>query len=409
MAIEIPGSIAHDIRQPIVGDSFGWEAIEPAAAKKTIVIHATASDGPNEDGFTMADYHVNHNGWGGIGVHLVATKDSYPGKPQFGLPAGAHLQYVGDLATWRAGTVNQNPGRIHIEISGIFTAGNGIPSAAQLRAVRAFIDWALSPNNVLPSLNFYNQVTYHNAVPGQNTACPGWNHPSFQAWFAYLQGGPFPDALYAPTPPPAPAPLPVETPAIPDPPVPTPGTVIQPTPDTPEASDLTPGKGGGTDIPVNVVKEYESSYRVQAGQKTIQRPDAVAVSVPDLAPIENSRVRLVVGGIVDVAGYFDFQGRTYARTVYSATHGLWNGVDTIFFDLPTGQLSGPIAVNTPEVAHPAPDPIVLPDPTAVAPNVSDQQMQEAMVPAAPKPTVWQKWGEFIAAVIALFIKKRGSK
>lgn len=408
MAIEIPENIAHDIRQPILGDSFGWAGLEPAAAKKSIVIHGTGSEAPLEDGFTMADYHVNHNGWGGIGVHFVVTEDGYPGKPQFSLPAGAHAQYVGDLLTWRAGTLNQNNGRIHIEISGLLE--NHPPTAAQLRATRAIIDFLLAPNNLMPSLNFYSQVTYHNAVPGQNTACPGWRHPSFAQWFAYLQGGAFPDALFAP-PAPAPDPTPVipETPVIPDPPVPTPGTVIQPAPETPAPSDMTPGKGGGTDIPVNVVKEYQATYRVQAGQKAIQRDGAVAVSVPELTPIENSRARLGVGGIVDVAGYFDFQGRTYARTVYSELHDLWNGVDTVFFDLPTGQLSGPIAVNTPEVAHPAPDPIVLPDPTAVATNVSDQQLQEATVPAVPKPTVWQKWGEFIAAVIALFIKKRGSK
>ena len=106
MPIDLPGDIARDIRQPIVGDSFSWEGLEPAAAKKSIVIHATASEAPNEDGFTMADYHVNHNGWGGIGVHFVVTKNEYSGRPGFTDP-GAHVQYVGDLLSWRAGTRNE--------------------------------------------------------------------------------------------------------------------------------------------------------------------------------------------------------------------------------------------------------------------------------------------------------------
>lgn len=191
MPIALPGNLVTDIRDPIVGDSYNWEGLEPAAAKKTIVIHATASQAPNEDGFTMADYHVNHNGWGGIGVHFVVTKDNYPGRPGQ-TPAGAHIQYVGDLLSWRAGVANANPGKVHIEISGLFTPGNGVPSENQLRQTRSLIDYFISKNNVLPSINYYNQVSYHNAVaiqPAGATDCPGWQHPQFKEWFGYLQGG----------------------------------------------------------------------------------------------------------------------------------------------------------------------------------------------------------------------------
>jgi hypothetical protein len=190
MGINLPSDIAVDIRQPILGDSFSWAGVEPAAAKKVIVIHATASRASNEDGFTMADYHVNSNGWGGIGVHFVCTKDNYPGRPGQ-TPAGAHIQYVGDLLTYRAGVLGNNPGRVHIEISGLFTDGNGVPSEAQLRVVRRLIDFLLEPNNLLPSLNYHNQVDFHNhqAIPGGGTACPGWNNPQFGEWMGYLQGG----------------------------------------------------------------------------------------------------------------------------------------------------------------------------------------------------------------------------
>lgn len=385
MSIEIPSDIARDIRQPVTGDSFGWEGVEPAAAKKSIVIHATASQAPDEDGFVIADYHVNHNGWGGVGVHLVATKDAYQGKPQFGLPAGAQLQYVGDLESWRAGTVNQNPGRIHIEISGLFTEGHDIPSANQLRVVRAFIDWAISPNNVLPSLNHYSQVTYHNAVPGQNTACPGWGHPSFQAWFAYLQGGPWPTHLY---PPPTPeTPPPAEQ-----------STVV--TPETP-ATLPSPGKGG-TAIPVTVLPEYEATYRVHLEKKTIARTGANAIDV-----ITGREVAAIAEGReIDIAGYFDFQGHTYARTVYADTHNVWNGINTVFFDAPTGQLTGPVAITVAPFAHPAPDPVVIPDPTAVASGVTDSELQAATVPDTSKLSVLELLKELIAQIFAKLIRRK---
>jgi hypothetical protein len=391
MSVELPLPGLVDIRQPIVGDSYGWDGVEPTPAKKSIVFHHSASNASSEDGFSIAEYHVHHNGWGGIGYHFVITRSDYPGRVGV-TPAGAQIQYVGDLQTWRAHVANQNPGRVGVCFVGME------PDEAQLRLGRQLMDFLVAPNNILPSINFMSQATVHQLVPGQSTSCPG---DTFHQWLPFLQGGAFPAALFPPAQPVIP-----ETPIVPDPPLPT------PTPETPvPVSDLTPaGKGGGTVIPVTVQPaEYAATYREQIATKLIQRPDAVAMSIPALTPIETSRERLIVGGSVEVAGYFDFQGRTYARTVYSATHNLWNGVDTIYFDLPTGQPNGPVAISTPEVANPAPDPIVIPDPTAVAVNVSDQQLHEATVPPTPKANVWQKLEEFIASLLALMIKKKGSK
>ena len=382
MAIEVPSSIAHDIRQPVTGDSFNWEGIEPAAAKKSIVIHATASQAPDEDGFVVADYHVNHNGWGGVGVHLVCTKDEYPGRPQFGLPAGAQLHYVGDLESWRAGTINQNPGRIHIEISGLFTEGNGIPSANQLRAVRAFIDWAISPNQVLPSLNFYNQVTYHNAVPGQNTACPGWAHPSFQAWFAYLQGGLFPEHLYTPL-----------APVLPPPPE-APAVV---TPETPQ----TPGKGA-----VNIQVDPIVGFEPAPDTLTVMQDWAVAFDTQTGNNLETSRPALVLGTKILISGYFNFNGERYVRTEWATANLKPIGILARYFDVPTGQLTGPVAVNVTDISHPAPDPIVIQDPTAVQTGVTDSELQAATVPDTSKMTVLQLLKELVAQIVAKFIRKK---
>lgn len=310
----MPGVV--DIRMPILGDSFTWAGVEPTAAKKSIVIHGTASEDPNEDGFTMADYHVNHNGWGGIGVHFVITKDSYPGRPGQ-TPAGAQIQYVGDLGTWRAGCLNQNPGRIHIEISGLFTGRT--PSENQLRLVRELNDFMIAPNNILPSLNFHSQVTYHNAVPGQNTACPGWQYAHFQEWFDYVAGGAEPSwfSTQQPTPTPIPTPTPV--------PVPTP----TPEPVTPE---VTPS------IPVtSTTPEYQITYVTESAALTTKL-DCFAVDMTGAgAPIA-----LQNNTSVNAVGHFTDAGTLYWRSdkslAFDTVHGTWYGLKDEFVNPPTGQV-----------------------------------------------------------------------
>lgn len=308
MSIELPGDVAVDIRQPILGDSFSWAGLEPAAAKKVIVVHATAGENASEDGFSMAEQHVNGNGWGGIGVHFVVTHDNYPGRPGQ-TPAGAHVQYVGDLLTWRAGVANNNPGRVHIEICGLFTPGNGVPSEAQLRAAKGLIDFLISPNNILPSLNYYNQVDYHNhqaIQPAGATACPGWQNPQFGEWFGYLQNGAEPSWFNHPAPTPAPAPAPAPTPT-PEP-VAVPVTVVAPP----------------------VLPDYEQTYKPGVTQTGVTlTPKVVAVASADITDVAtDTKKGSLTGGtsVKDLAGTFMHNSSEYVRTVYSATHNIWNGI-----------------------------------------------------------------------------------
>lgn len=359
MSVELDPNIVHDVRQPIVGDSFSWYATEPVAAKKSFVIHATASDAPQEDAFVIADYHVNHNGWGGIGVHFVCTKDSYSGKPQFGLPAGAHIQYAGDLGTWRAGCANQNPGRVHIEISGNFV--NGHPSEGQLRQVRKLIDYLLAKNNILPSFNYYNQVTYHNAVPEQQTECPGWQSPSFNEWFKYLQGGPEP-SWFSTQQKPAPAPTP---PAV--------NTTTQPQP-----------------VPVAVTPDYISSYR-QAAEKNRPVLPAGGTDVVDAAT-GKVVTHLNQGQVVqDIAGYFTRDNVEYARTAYSEQHNLWNGIKAV-------DLGSPEVVSIP----------VTVDPNASPANQTPAQLAESFKDLGPEvqqavDSNWSQLWDHLRQVLAILI------
>lgn len=298
-----------DLRQPIQGDSFNWEAQEPAAAKKSLVIHHSASP-LNQDAFDIAAFHVNSNKWGGIGYHFVITHDSYPGRAGQ-TPAGAQIQYAGDLLTWRAHVMNSNPGRVGICLVGNFVTG--VPGPNQLRLARQLIDFLMAKNNVLPSINFYSQVTGHGLVAGQQTQCPGWQSPSFGTWFSYLTGGAFPDALYATAP-------------VPTPPAPAP------------APEPTPGQGSGQpsgEIPVKVVPGYVATFQEIHEPRTVLRDGAYAVDVPNnVAVLEATKRHLLKGTPVDVWGYFSHNGDQYARTQYAVTHNTWTGIPLSFLQPP---------------------------------------------------------------------------
>lgn len=331
-----------DLRMPIAGDSFGWEALEPAAAKKSLVIHHSASPG-NQDAFDIANYHVGHNGWGGIGYHFVITHDSYPGRAGY-TPAGAQIQYVGDLLTWRAHVESSNNGRVGICLVGNFV--NDVPGPNQLRLARSLIDFFIAKNNVLPSINFYSQVTGHGLIPGQQTACPGYSNPQFNTWFSHLAGGAFPDALYGP-PTPAPAPPPPPTPAptpVPEPPAPV------PTPTPEPGMGGSPGQTNG-DVPVVATPQYLATFEEVHEPRMVLRDGAYAVDVSKVEVLEATRPNLTKGTTVDVWGYFTAFGDRYARTRYSVEHGTATGIPLSFLEAPDVATTVPDILDQPDLAQ----------------------------------------------------------
>lgn len=320
MSISLSEPFIDDIREPIAGDSFNWEGTEPAAAKKSLVIHHsgtnTALSGGKEDGFSIANYHVNGpNKWGGIGYHFVITHDSHPG--------GARVQYVGDLLSWRAHVYDQNPGRVGICLVGNFL--QQLPGQNQLRLARELINFLMAPNDILPSINYFSQVLYHNGVPEQSTDCPGWQGAHFGDWFGYLQGGVFPDGIYNIAPP-APAPAPAPTPA-PVEPTPEPTPVLDPE----WVRTWNPGT-----LPSMITKVPVQVIDVTTG--------AIKKILPADAPIES------------IAGTFEWQGNTYIRTLYSLTNNIWNGILMSDLVLPSAPIPTPVPVDgiqPPEPQQPA--------------------------------------------------------
>lgn len=101
----------------------------------------------------IARYHVDTNGWPGIGYHWVVRQNGV-------------IYYCGDLETVRYNVAGRNREVVGICLTGDFTTAP--PAALQLaaagrllRALRDEIGWA--------------ELTGHRdiAVPGYATACPG--------------------------------------------------------------------------------------------------------------------------------------------------------------------------------------------------------------------------------------------
>ena len=73
----------------------------------------------------MADYHVNHNGWG-----VLAYTQSSPKTLTLGgwfTDPGAHVQHVGDLLTWRAEPLIRTPDGYTLRFQAYLRRGTASP------------------------------------------------------------------------------------------------------------------------------------------------------------------------------------------------------------------------------------------------------------------------------------------
>lgn len=153
-----------DIREIIPGDSFNWSWVRPLSQVNYLAIHHTA--GPDTQTPTeIANYHINNNGWGGIGYHFLISKDGI-------------VYYVGDISTARANVANLNDQVIGICLIGNFTQGRE-PQSAQLDSANKLCDFFINNYPLLSNLDSWDKVRGHKDLPGQSTVCPG---DSWQNW-----------------------------------------------------------------------------------------------------------------------------------------------------------------------------------------------------------------------------------
>lgn len=149
------------------GDSFNWSWVRSLDQVKYLAIHHSASP-DTQTPFEIANYHINSNGWGGIGYHFLVDKNGV-------------VYYVGDISTARANVANLNDQVIGICLIGNFTQGQ-VPTDLQLDSTGKLCDFFI---NNFPQLNLgWDSVLGHKELPGQATACPGDSWPSWKVRIA---------------------------------------------------------------------------------------------------------------------------------------------------------------------------------------------------------------------------------
>lgn len=166
LSISSLGTKFVDIRDTIPGDSFNWSWVRPLNQVKYLAIHHTA--GPDtQTPEQIASFHINSNGWGGIGYHFLIAKNGT-------------VYYVGDISTARANVANLNDAVLGICLIGNFTSGR-MPTDEQLNSANKLCDFFINNYPDLPNVNSWDSVRGHKDLPGQSTACPGDNWPGWRS------------------------------------------------------------------------------------------------------------------------------------------------------------------------------------------------------------------------------------
>jgi hypothetical protein len=152
-----------------------------------LTIHHTVSP-PDRPIWGIAQYHVDHHDWPGIGYHYVIGDDGKISQTNYLTTKSYH-------AGSYAAPGDENLFSVGIALQGDFT--NAPPPQAQLDAARALVAHlrGLLPNPLA--------VVGHRQMPGAATACPG---ATYQDWLPYIVGdedGPLPSPAPPPPPPPA--------------------------------------------------------------------------------------------------------------------------------------------------------------------------------------------------------------
>lgn len=154
-----------DIRDTIPGDSYNWSWTRPLSQVKYLAIHHTAAP-DTQTPTEIANFHINNNGWGGIGYHFLISKDGT-------------VYYVGDISTARANVANLNDQVIGICLIGNFMAGV-TPTDEQIDYANKLCDFFINNYPDLFNVDSWDDVKGHKELPGQATACPGDSWPNWK-------------------------------------------------------------------------------------------------------------------------------------------------------------------------------------------------------------------------------------
>lgn len=145
-------------------------ATRPLSGITTLTIHHTVSP-PDRSISSIAAYHVDSNGWPGIGYGYVI-------KDTGAIFQTNHLETKSYHAGSSAAPGDENEISVGISLQGDFT--NAAPPQAQQDAARALVSYL---SGFLPNVT---AVLGHRQMPGAATQCPG---NTFEAWLPYIVDG----------------------------------------------------------------------------------------------------------------------------------------------------------------------------------------------------------------------------
>lgn len=137
---------------------YGWRGSRDVAKANFVVAHHSVTNPTGNaevDVNTVANIHLNGNGWGGIGYHFIITSEEVNGY--------AKVAYVGDLASVRAHTPNTR-GAFNLAagygnnylIAACFVGQNhlNVPTPAQIRSANAlFGEMLFNEKHRMPTLS----------------------------------------------------------------------------------------------------------------------------------------------------------------------------------------------------------------------------------------------------------------
>jgi len=155
----------------------------PLSGVTHITIHHTVSP-PDRSIESIAAYHVDGNGWPGIGYHFVIKADGRIFQTNYLTTKSYH-------AGSAAAPGDENAYSVGIALQGDFT--NNPPPQAQLDAAKNLVSYLRSE---IPSAV---NTLGHRQMPGASTQCPG---NTFNSWLPYITGSGTPPPSPPPPPPP---------------------------------------------------------------------------------------------------------------------------------------------------------------------------------------------------------------
>ena len=204
-----------DYRMGIPGDSYNWQFKLTATDINYFAIHhsVTAQTAKHDGNWKaecdyIANLHINHRGWDGIGYRFVICSDGT-------------VAYVGDCGASGSSVANNNDHILSACFVGDFT--KELPTAIQVWSAHRLAHWFLYEQSSWSNLKGWDHMIGHQEThnnpdfkqPANPTACPGsnWKVAGDNLYTRIMQdnwhGYPDPQPPQLPTePPPPPEPPP---------------------------------------------------------------------------------------------------------------------------------------------------------------------------------------------------------